>query len=161
VFPKGWFGFGISCNCEVRTGSAESPPVWVFRSPPEVYSVERGSPAGRVGLRRGDLLIEIDGVPLTSEEGGRRFGAVKAGQAVEFVYRRGGETGAVTIKAGERRVPGARRPEDVGRLRYVGTVGDVEVEVRGNSSVIITVIEPGREIEIVTRDARIRLRRSK
>jgi hypothetical protein len=47
------------------------------------------------------------------------------------------------------------------QLRFAGTVGDVNVEVRGGSSVIATVIEEGHEIVIVTRDARITIKRSK
>ncbi len=44
------------------------------------------------------------------------------------------------------------------QLRWVGEVGDVNVEVRGSSSVVTTIIEEGREILIVTRDAQIRIR---
>ncbi|UCC84613.1 MAG: hypothetical protein JSW46_06735, partial [Gemmatimonadota bacterium] len=47
------------------------------------------------------------------------------------------------------------------RLRFTGSVGDVDIEVRGGSSVIATVIEEGHEIVIVTRDARITIKRSK
>ena len=160
VFPSGWFGFGISCDCTVHAATADAPPVWEFREPPEIYSVEPGSPAERAGLKRGDRLIEIDGVPLVDEAGGRRFGAVKAGQAVRFVYRRGGERGAVSITADERVVPSATRAVVPDLLRYVGTVGNVEIEVRGASSVIVSELESGAELEIVTRDARIRIRKA-
>ena len=239
AFPSGWFGFGIRCDCELFTESPGSPPIWSFNEPPEVYSVEDGSPADRAGLRHGDVLLEIDGVPLTSDEGGQRFGAVKAGDEVTFSYRRGGSTRTATLEAQERVLPDAPRAAheaalgellqqfevqqeqqeemareliaraeamadsgalaemaeltrqlemtqerqrdvqrelqrvlerasraprpDVGpdsdRLRFAGAVGDVEVEVRGNSSVITTVIKEGREIVIITRDARIRIRR--
>jgi membrane-associated protease RseP (regulator of RpoE activity) len=89
VFPGGWFGFGISCNCSVHRGESGEPPVWRFKDPPEIFSVEPGSPADRGGLQRGDVLVEIDGVSLTDDEGGQRFGAVAAGQTVTFKYRRG------------------------------------------------------------------------
>jgi membrane-associated protease RseP (regulator of RpoE activity) len=167
AFPGGWFGFGISCDCVMRRGDPGESPVWEFNAPPEIFSVEAGSPADRVGLRRGDVLLEIDGVDLTEEEGGRRFGAVKPGQEVEFVYRRGGGTQSITITAEERHVPMppaepvAPAPVDVPaveKLRYTGTVGDVDVEVRGGNTVIVSVIEEGKEIEIITADSRIRLR---
>jgi len=172
VFPGGWFGFGINCNCDIKVSTEGEPPVWRFREPPEIYSVETGSPADRAGLRRGDILLEIDGVDLTSDEGGRRFGAVEPGQEVEFTYRRGGDTRKTGIAAEERHVevivPGSPAPDIVPRreihvetLRYAGAVGDVDVEVRGGSSVIISVIKDGEEIEIVTSDSRIRLRRRK
>ncbi len=240
AWPAGWFGFGISCSCSVRAGAAGAPPVWRFHEPPEVYSVESGSPAESAGLRRGDVVLEIDGVPLTSDEGGARFGTVRAGQTVTFKYRRGGRTDEVTMTALERLVTGevplpdeeaaaelvsqmrevqarqqalmqalrgaelqgalrerelaeelaamAETQEDARRyleamlqerqrarererareprpdrpspeqLRWVGEVGDVNVEVRGSSSVVTTIIEEGREILIVTRDAQIRIR---
>lgn len=169
ALPGGWFGFGISCNCVIRRAKGSESAVWEFNDPPEVYSVEAGSPADGAGLRRGDVLLEIDGIELTTDEGGRLFGAVKPGQEVQFTYRRGGETLSAAITAVARPVaivepapPEAPEPaavaEAVGKLRYAGTVGDVEVEVRGGSTVIVSVIEKGKEIEIITVDSRIRLR---
>jgi len=170
VFPGGWFGFGIDCNCDIKVGEEDAPPVWTFREPPEIHSVETDSPADRAGLRRGDVLLEIDGVELTSDEGGRRFGAVEPGQEVEFTYRRGGETRTLSLAAEVRHinvvVPVPPKPDvdvytelHIETLRYAGTVGDVDVEVRGGASVIISVIKSGEEIEIVTSDSRIRLRK--
>jgi len=172
VFPGGWFGFGINCNCDIQAGKEGEPAVWSFREPPEIYSVETRSPADRAGLRRGDILLEIDGVELTSDEGGKKFGAVEPGQDVEFTYRRGGDTQKIAIAAEIRYieviVPIPPEPDvpprtvlHVETLRYAGTVGDVDVEVRGGTSVIISVIKDGEEIEIVTSDSRIRLRRRK
>jgi hypothetical protein len=174
AFPYGWFGFGISCNCVIRRPEGSGSAVWEFKEPPEVYSVEPGSPAEAVGLRGGDILLEIDGIELTTEEGGRRFGAVEPGQEVEFLYRRGGDTRSVTITAGLRRavpLPPAppadvAEPYDVAepfevtveKLRYAGNVGDVDVEVRGGNTVIVRVIAEGKEVEIISVDARIRLR---
>ena len=44
------------------------------------------------------------------------------------------------------------------KLRYSGLVGETSVEVRGTGSVVVNIIEPGREIEIVTSDSRTRIR---
>lgn len=161
VFPSGWLGFGIRCgDCEIHAAGGEAPSAWVFREPPEVFSVEEGSPAALAGLRSGDLLLSIDGVALTSEEGGRRFGAVRAGQTVALGYRRDARVDTVRLTATERKGPQPAQPPAAPRLRYVGTLGDVDIEVHGSGSVIVTVVEPGRELEIVTADSRIRLRRS-
>ncbi|NIP77694.1 MAG: PDZ domain-containing protein, partial [Gemmatimonadetes bacterium] len=236
LFPRGWFGFGIQCNCSVSTPSPFEPPVWRFNEPPEIFSVEDGSPADRAGLRRGDELLEIDGVPLTSEEGGRAFGAIEAGETVRFRYRRGSATETVTMTA-QRRPDVPEAPEQVeaaedlmrrlaevreqqealtaelrerqerqqqlarqqlrdlieqleaqgerqreaqvdiqrllletltrqreapplpdDRVRFTGTLGDVEIVVRGSSNVI-TMIDEDDELIIVTGDARIHLKR--
>ena len=177
LLPSGWFGFGIQCtNCrwsvEEETGLSE----WAFSAPPEISSVQDGSPAAAAGLRRGDVLLEIDGEPLVSQKGGQRFGSVEPGQRVRWTYRRGGETQTTIATAGRRPgMPTAPPPEpgaeptaySVGRayapggttkLRYSGLVGETSVEVRGTGSVVVNIIEPGREIEIVTSDSRTRIR---
>ena len=178
LLPSGWFGFGIQCtNCrwsiEEETGESE----WAFSAPPEISSVQDGSPADAAGLRRGDVLLEIDGEPLISQDGGRRFGSIEPGETVRWTYRRGGETRTTTATAGQRPdvPPPPPMPDaaptvysgelartyatpSVTKLRYSGLVGETSVEVRGAGSVVVNIIEPGREIEIVTSDSRTRIR---
>jgi hypothetical protein len=64
--------------------------------------VEAGSPADRAGLHEGDELVAIDGVALSTAEGGRRFGAVEPGQSVAWTYRRDGREATVTVTANQR-----------------------------------------------------------
>jgi membrane-associated protease RseP (regulator of RpoE activity) len=214
ALPGAWFGFGISCtSCGWERPSPAEPVRWSFEQPPQILSVEAGSPAARAGLRRGDVLTHIDGVALTTPEGGRRFGAVRPGETVRLTYTRDGTTNTVEIAAERRPSPSAalaelRREITAGRdslsrlyelrertataqrardatatyerdlierlrssaaraaapegrtevLRYAGSVGDTDVEVRGNGSVITTILEHGRDIIIVTGDAQIRVR---
>jgi hypothetical protein len=164
ITPEGWMGLSIRCSdCSIRTDhSPTSSPVWQFRSLPEVYAVEPGSPASNGGLRRGDVLAEIDGVKLTSQEGGLRFGAVKPGQTVAWTYRRG-HASAVALVVAVRRpgegapVPGQR--DEPSHLRYAGSIAGAEIEVRGSGSVVVTVARPGEDVLITTDDATIRIRR--
>lgn len=219
----GWFGFGISCgHCGMSREDGNA--TWFFNDPPQVYSVDPGTPAARAGLRRGDQLLAIDGSPLTSDAGARRFSEVRPGQTVTFRYQRDGMERTVRLtavargsraqteqltrqiqemvqqiqessgqsaelnrqlkqlqeKLQELSVQNADQAAQLSRiapraeaystfskaakastapnhLRYSGVVGNTAVEVRGGS-VVVTIIEPGKEIEIVTGDSRIRLR---
>jgi len=177
LLPTGWFGFGIQCTeCRWSVDDEDGTSEWEFSSPPEVSSIQAGSPAAAAGLRRGDVLLEIDGESLETEEGGRQFGSVKPGQSVRWTYRRDGETRTTTATAAERPGPTAPLPpdestagyvhgrtlgytaSDLSALRYSGLVGATSVEVRGAGSVVVNIIEPGRELEIVTSDSRTRIR---
>jgi S1-C subfamily serine protease len=180
LLPSGWFGFGIQCTkCQWSVEEDTGLSAWEFSSPPEISSIQAGSPAAAAGLRRGDVLLEIDGEPLVSEKGGQRFGSVEPGQQVRWTYRRGGETRTTTATAGQRPnmpppPPPAPEPDQeplaytgvarayissaTNKLRYSGLVGATSVEVRGTGSVVVNIIEPGREIEIVTSDSRTRIR---
>ena len=93
-----WIGIAFSCDdCTVDRADGR----WIFRSPPEVYSVESGSPAHSAGLRRGDVLTHVDGTAITTESGGRRWAQVKPGQTVRVSYRRAGTQRVASIRAGE------------------------------------------------------------
>lgn len=176
LLPTGWFGLGIECtNCRWSVDRESGQSEWEFSSAPEISSVESSGPAAAAGLRPGDVLLEIDGLSLTSREGGRRFGSVEPGETVRLTYRRGDEIRHATAEAVRRpgMVPPAPDAEAVpysggvavgyasrvaSKLRYSGLVGGTSVEVRGAGSVVVNIIEPGREIEIVTSDSRTRIR---
>ena len=104
--------------------------------------VERNSPAGRAGLQSGDRITHIDGVSILSKEGGKKFGAVEAGQKVKLTLRRGTSTFTRELTLGTRpetraaiaaytpRAPQAVRPPRINReLRYTGNLDNVSVEV--------------------------------
>ncbi len=88
--PQGWVGIGLSCN-DCSLASDENGTVWGFESPPRIQYVDPGSPADRAGVQRGDVLVEIDGMPITSRGAGRRFGTVQPGEKVRWTYERGGK----------------------------------------------------------------------
>ena len=103
VTPRGWFGFGFECNsCTARRDARDSAAVWTFSTLPRVYSVDLGSPAAKAGLRRGDVLIRIDGVSILTPEGGRRFGIIRPGQSVRWTVLRDGAPRQVVAQAAER-----------------------------------------------------------
>ena len=75
---------------------------WRFSEYPTLFSVDPGSPAYVAGLRRGDVLLRIDGLSLLTVEGASKFGQVEPGQKVAFAYRRGGSERSVEVRAIER-----------------------------------------------------------
>ncbi|MBI1795784.1 MAG: PDZ domain-containing protein [Candidatus Eisenbacteria bacterium] len=111
VLPRGWFGFGFQCdNCTANRESNDSVAVWTFGSRPRVYLVTAGSPAARAGLLRGDVITQIDGVPIDSEEGGRLFGNIRPGQSVRWTLQRGAAVRTAVATAEE-------RPERLAQVR--------------------------------------------
>jgi hypothetical protein len=165
ILPVGWFGFGIHCReCGMRQIDGER--LFFFNEPPEVVSVEPGTPAAQAGMRRGDRLTHVDGVALTTAAGWRAFGRVQAGQQVRWTYTRGGEQRRASLRAVGR--PDARSPvarpervaagrEEAHRLRYSGTVGDARVEVRG-APVTVTTDESTGETVVRSHDLVVRIR---
>jgi hypothetical protein len=115
-------------------------------------------------LRRGDRLTHIDGLALTTPQAWRRFGEVEPGQRVRWSYTRNGQQQTAEILASRR--PDARGAAGRGsgssrdaaqRLRFSGTVGDTEVEVRG-APVTVTRDPRTGETVIRSRDLTVRVR---
>ncbi|MFI5207342.1 MAG: PDZ domain-containing protein [Gemmatimonadales bacterium] len=97
--PLGWLGMGLECEqCSV-TNFGQRMRGASFRQPPAVLTVDVDGPAHRAGLRRGDTLTTIDGVDLTTREGGRAFADVEPGQRVTLGVRRGGAERRVALTA--------------------------------------------------------------
>jgi membrane-associated protease RseP (regulator of RpoE activity) len=88
---------GLSCNCTHFFDDRDpAQSVWRFRGEPRIDGVKRGGAADGK-LRRGDLIVAIDGVLITSEEGGRRFAQVQPGVPVTLTVRREGREIEVEI----------------------------------------------------------------
>jgi len=157
-----WFGIGFECRgCGWKDDDGVRS--YFFSSPPAIFSVDPGSPAARAGLRRGDVLTRVDGHAITTAEGARRFFEAAPGAAVTLSYERDGAAGEATVRGDEPRLRGvlAAVPRaDAEHLRYAGSLGDVDLEVRGLDSVHVTVDETRGTVVIRTRDAVVRLTRT-
>jgi membrane-associated protease RseP (regulator of RpoE activity) len=90
-----------SARARIRNMRRENTS-WRFSEYPTLFSVDRGSPAYDAGLRRGDVLLRIDGLSLLTVEGASKFGQVEPGETVTFTYRRGGTERSVEVRAIER-----------------------------------------------------------
>lgn len=70
--------------------------IWRFSDEPSIRAVRPGGPAeGR--LEPGDQIVSIDGLLITSVEGGRRFSGLEVGRTTTLVVRRGGREREVQI----------------------------------------------------------------
>ncbi len=150
----GWFGLGFECSdCRVDIESGE--PRLLFKSPPVIYSVDAESPGGRAGLRRGDLLTQVDGLAITTRGGSEGLFDTAPGSRVRLTFERNGDSREVEVRA-------EQHPSLLGgeHLRYAGSLGDVDLEVRGRASVDVTVDEARGTILIRTLDAVVRLRKT-
>ncbi|HEX6313848.1 MAG TPA: PDZ domain-containing protein, partial [Gemmatimonadaceae bacterium] len=58
--PKGWLGV-VTTGIQLDEKRADGTKIIRFLEPPIVASVDPGSPAERVGVRAGDVLVEIGG----------------------------------------------------------------------------------------------------
>lgn len=84
---------GGSCSVNLRTGNGYAHD---FSTEPRIQGLDRNGPAwGR--LQDGDVLIAIDGVLITTREGGRRLANLTPGKPVELRVRREGKETDVTV----------------------------------------------------------------
>ncbi|HEX9562717.1 MAG TPA: PDZ domain-containing protein [Gemmatimonadaceae bacterium] len=87
--PEGWLGVATT-GFTVYDRQNGGPQVVRFMEQPVVESVDPGSPADRVGLRTGDILLEIGGQPLLHRD--VVFAELlRPGERIAVKARRGGE----------------------------------------------------------------------
>jgi C-terminal processing protease CtpA/Prc len=58
--PHGYLGVTFSISGTVKR-EGNGPEVYRFEEPPEIITIESGSPADRAGIRRGDRIVALDG----------------------------------------------------------------------------------------------------
>ncbi len=93
-------GIGLSCSyCSLQL-APDGTATWHLSTPPRVESVAPGSAAARAGLRSGDQIVSVDGVAITTADGGRRFGALTPGKPIRIGVLRKGKTIELTAVPG-------------------------------------------------------------
>ena len=75
-----------------------------FSIEPSVRMARAGT--GATGLRTGDVIIAVDGAPITTQRGGRRLAQIGIGERIEFEVRRNG----VRLRVSETAATGCNAP---------------------------------------------------
>jgi C-terminal processing protease CtpA/Prc len=98
---RGFLGVILQeCSDCKRMESESGIVVWHFATPPRLAWVYEESPAAKAGLREGDVIVAVQGVDITTEEGGRLFGAMLLGEPVDFMVRRGTREATLVVTPG-------------------------------------------------------------
>ena len=84
---------GGSCTVNARDGAGRTHD---FSTEPRVWRLEANGPAAGV-LRDGDQILAVDGVLITTRDGGRRLANLRAGVPVALRIRRGGSERRVSV----------------------------------------------------------------
>jgi membrane-associated protease RseP (regulator of RpoE activity) len=147
------FGFALGCvECTPGEGArgrvggggrASQVPVWSYRSYPQVEDVIPGAAAERAGVRKGDILMSIDGLSLLSDEGTRRMSAATAGEVVRLTFNRDSHVFDVSLKLGPTtggRGSGGQAIVGKGHMmaRIPTPQGNVEIDLWSDDAVRLT-----------------------
>jgi Do/DeqQ family serine protease len=106
-----------------------------------VSAVQPGSPAERAGVRRGDVIIEIDGATVSDSNALRNHVArLKPGTSTDLKVVRGGQERHLSVRLAE--LPRAANDEPQGPARD-GKEGGLGLSVApGQSGVEVTAVDP-------------------
>lgn len=91
--------FGMEIDCGGCGWRREPGGLLVFYTldPPRVLSVVPGGPADQAGIRPDDIVLKINGIPLTSRDGGEHLGELRPGEAVTLEIGRGGSLRSIKV----------------------------------------------------------------
>lgn len=100
----GGLGMALRCDAACReTGGPDGRAAWSFEGPPTVARIVPGGAADRAGVRVGDILLAVDGLPITRPEAGALLGRASSGRRVELTLRRGAAIHRLDVASGGER----------------------------------------------------------
>jgi Do/DeqQ family serine protease len=107
-----------------------------------VSAVSEDSPAERAGVRRGDVILEMNGQPVNDSNALRnQVSRIKPGTTVTLKVLRGGQERQVSVRLAE--LPRTASDDEPSATRPRGTEGALGLSVRpGDSGMEVTAVDP-------------------
>jgi len=95
----GRYGFAISCfpSC-TRARASDGTEYWKFDGNPPIAGIRAGGAAAMAGLQVGDVVLEIDGISILTEQGALRFQQAERRESLNVIVQRLGKRIAYTLK---------------------------------------------------------------
>jgi len=148
------FGFALECtNCRMGDGQGRLGGgrggfrVWHYDEYPRVAAVAEGGAAQRAGVRVGDVLLSVDGLSITTDEGAERFNQLRAGDEVQLTLDRAGKSFGVSLvlkPAGGRGVFAGAAPENA--PSFTSRIQGVHIDVWSANRVVESTDSTGATI---------------
>ncbi len=91
-----YFDTAVTPNLSERSGMGFAG--WDERGQIQLAAVETGMPAEKAGLRKGDLLISVNGQPIHSQIKFQETTKNSGGKPIEIQYQRAGQTSVVAVQ---------------------------------------------------------------
>jgi regulator of sigma E protease len=91
-----YFDTNVTPNLSDRSGMGFAG--WDERGTIQLGKVENGMPAEQAGLKKGDLLVSVNGQPIHSQIKFQEITKNSSGKPLEIEYRRDNETRVVTVQ---------------------------------------------------------------
>ncbi len=86
--PVGYIGIqGLAFKGTFSINTDENTQRWYFKNEPKIESIDPDGPAAGI-LKKGDVIVEIDGMLITTRKAGKRFGNIDPGEKIVLKIRR-------------------------------------------------------------------------
>lgn len=152
LLPPGRLGLALACSqCGWERAADDAHPRWHSALPPRVYAIEPGGPAQAAGILPGDVLLAVEGEPITSAAAGAALGGASPGVPLRLQLRRDSRVIDTVL------TPVAWTDAQPHQHRYSGSFGGVHVDVQSSQSAAVTVNEAGDEMTVRVDGAVVRL----
>jgi serine protease Do len=152
---RGWMGVGIQ--------DVSAPVAKTYGVPANqgaiISDVAPNSPAAKAGLRRGDVITQLDGQPVTGANDLKlKVGEMKPGSAAHFKILRDGKPQDVTVTLGEepktgqqaQAAPGGQQPGMMQGVEVQDLTPDILQQLglpAGTKGVVVVQVAPGSPAE--------------